>query len=140
MNSLPTINNTLEIITHPEVEIDAGLLESLKTLHQEENQVIVHVHLKVEDPPLGIRIWPNTLLIPHQGGGKPKMIQAIGISKAPQWQYVNQKNHVFTLIFEGLTKECQVFDLVEDVPVPDPFVFYGITRNQTDVYHLSMIS
>lgn len=136
--TISSIANTIEIITQPELELDAGLLESLKTLHQAENQVIVHVHLKINDPPLGIRIWPNTLLIPFGGCSPAKMIQCIGISKAPQWMYIFQKSCVFTLIFEGLSKDCQVFDLIEDIYLPYPFEFHGIVRNQTDVYHLSM--
>jgi hypothetical protein len=130
--------DSIEIITRPEVELDAGLLESLKTLHQEENQVIVHVHLKIRIPPMRIRIWPNTLLIPHEGGPSAKMIQCIGISKAPQWMHIFERSCVFTLIFEGLTKDCLVFDLVEDIPSPNRFQYMGIVRNQTDVYHLSM--
>lgn len=139
MRAVLPVKNTLEIITRPEVELDAGLLESLKTLHQEENQVIVHVHLRINHPPSGIRIWPTTYLIPREGGTSAKMIQCIGISWAPQWMYIFEKSCVFTLIFEGLSKDCQVFDLVEDIPLSDPFEFYGIVRNQTDVYHLSMI-
>lgn len=138
MRAVLPVKNTLEIITRPEVELDADLLESLKTLHQEENQVIVHVHLRIKYPPSRIRIWPTTFLIPREGGTSAKMIQCIGISRAPQWMYIFEKSCVFTLIFEGLSKDCQVFDLVEDIPLPDPFEFYGIVRNQTDVYHLSM--
>lgn len=131
-------SNSIEIITQPEVELDAGILESLKTLHQEENQVIVHVHLKIKYPPTRIRIWPNTLLIPQKGGASAKMIQSIGISKAPQWMFINKKTCVFTLIFEGLAKDCQVFDLVEDIPSPNRFQYMGIVRNQSDAYHLAM--
>lgn len=138
MKDYQFIRNTVEIITKPEVVLDPGLLESLKTLHQEENQVIVHVHLRVSYPSFLIRIWPNTLLIPHEGGRSSKMIQSIGISQAPQWMQIFQKSCVFTLIFEGLEKGCQVFDLLEDIPLPDPFEYRGIPRNQTDVYHLSM--
>jgi hypothetical protein len=129
----------MEILTQPEVELDAGLLESLKTLQQEENQVILHIHMKIPDPPIGIRIWPNTVLIPHEGGAKAKMIQSIGISRAPQWMFVPRKSHVFTLIFEGLTKDCHVFDFVEEIPSPGRFQYLGISRNQSDVYHLSML-
>ena len=139
MEKVLLVENTLEIITRPEVVLDAGLLESLQTLHQEENQVIVHVHLKIRFQPLGIRIWPNTLLIPCGGGSSAKMIQSIGISKAPQWMSINKNTCVFTLIFEGLTKDCQVFDLVEDIPSPNRFQYMGIVRNQTDAYHLAMI-
>jgi hypothetical protein len=140
MSEISPVKNTLEIITRPEVALDADLLESLKTLHQEENQVIVHVHMKIGSPPIGIRIWPNTLLIPHEGGESSKMIQSIGISKAPQWMFVFRKSCVFSLIFEALPKGCQVFDLLEDIPLPDPFEYRGIVRNQTDVYHLSMMA
>jgi hypothetical protein len=107
-------------------------------MHQEENQVIVHVHLRVKQPSLGIRIWPNTYLIPHEGGSSAKMIQSIGISTAPQWTFIFERSCLFTLIFEALSKDCVIFDLIEDIPLPDPFEFHGIVRNQTDVYHLSM--
>lgn len=129
MKEILPVENTLEFITRPEVELDVDLLESLKTLHQEENQVIVHFHLKISNPPSGIRIWPTAYLIPREGGNSAKMIQCIAISWAPQWMYIFEKTCVFTLIFEGLSKDYQVFDLVEDILLPGPFEFYGIVRN-----------
>ena len=130
--------DSTEIITQPEVQLDPELLASLKTRELEETQVIVHVHMKIKEPPVRIRIWPNTYLIPHEGGSDAKLIQALGISFAPQWNLLFNQNHVFTLIFEALPKDCQAFDLVEDIPLPQPFIHFGINRNRTDVYHLAM--
>ena len=41
----------------------------------------------------------------------------------------------FTLVFEGLSKLCKSFYLLEDIP--ESYAFYPgkIMRNQTDVYY-----
>jgi hypothetical protein len=138
LKNYQNIKDSIEIIMLPEVELDVKLLTSLKTHELEESQVIVHAHMKIKEPPVRIRIWPNTFLIPNEEGSDAKLIQAIGISFAPEWQLFLNRNHVFTLIFEGLPKDCQTFDLVEDIPLPQSFIHFGINRNRTDVYHLAM--
>lgn len=80
------------------------------------------------------RIWPSTYLVEKGTGHKAKLLTAFNISFAPQWTYNDGKG--FTLIFEGLSKECAVFDLVEMIPFEGGFEFRDILRNNNDVYHL----
>lgn len=82
------------------------------------------------------RIWPSTYLVEKGTGHKAKLLTAFNISFAPQWTYNDGKG--FTLIFEGLSKECAVFDLVEMIPFEGGFEFRDILRNNNDVYHLDL--
>jgi hypothetical protein len=84
--------------------------------------------------PVVIRIWPTTYLIQDDGNRK-KLLQGYNITPFPEWKLV-KSGHRFTLIFEGLDKECRVFDLLEDIPEPGAFRFEHIERNKTDVYRL----
>lgn len=128
----------MEIIVQPKIEIEEALLVAAQDRTQEENQVIIHFQVSVQNPPLGIRIWKSTYLIPHSGNEKAALLHVDGISKAPRWTGIMGNHHSFTLIFEGLPKDCSSFDLVEDIPSPYRLTYMGITRNQTDVYNLIM--
>jgi hypothetical protein len=127
----------MEIITLPRYKIEEELLESAKTRTLEENQVIIHVQIFDDESPTGIRLWPSTFLIDREGGHRAKLLYMEGISAAPHWTYMREK-HSFTLVFEGLPKDCNVFDLIEDIPTSFRFEYLGISRNSSDVYHLSM--
>ncbi|WP_154859435.1 hypothetical protein [Cyclobacterium xiamenense] len=126
----------MEPLIEPSVELDQALLEGAKTRTREENQVIVHCYLSVPYPPVGVRIWPVTSLVPQGGGVEAKLLHVEGITKSPEWTYVRGEHHLFTLIFEGLPKDCLVFDLVEKISSPNRFHYEGIARNQSDVYKL----
>lgn len=128
-----------EITTYPKVEIEEELMNAVLRSIEEEKQVIVHIQLLATEWPMGIRIWPSTFLIPQGGGHKAKLQHLLGISMAPTWTYMSGDSHSFTLIFEGLPKDCQVFDLIEDIDSPGRFAFLGIVRNQSDVYHINSI-
>lgn len=82
------------------------------------------------------RVWPSTYLIEKGTGRKAKLITAFNISFAPQWTYNDGKG--FTLIFEGLSKECAVFDLIEMIPQAGGFEVRDIIRNSMDVYHVDL--
>jgi hypothetical protein len=127
----------MEIITTPRYKIEEELLESAKIRIEEERQVIVHVQAIDNEGPTKIRLWPSTYLIDRTGGHRAKLLSMEGISAAPQWTFMSKK-HSFTLVFEGLPKDCQVFDLIEDIPSYFRFQHLGISRNSTDVYHLTM--
>lgn len=105
-----------------------------KTLEDAERQTVVHCHY---DAQMAVRVWPSTFLVELESGRRAKLITAFNISFAPEWTYGNSEP-VFTLIFEGLSEGCAVFDLVEDIPLPEPFIVKGIVRNQTDVYTISI--
>lgn len=107
-------------------------LTEVKTLQSEERQTIVHCSCG-ED--YAYRVWPSTFLIEHGTGRRARLITAFNISFAPQWTLNDGKG--FTLIFEGLSKECAVFDLKEVIPQEGGFEVLGIARNKTDVYQVS---
>src|SRR6218665_1873247 len=102
-------------------------LTEVKTLQSEERQTIVHCSCG-ED--YAYRVWPSTFLIEHGTGKRASLITAFNISFAPQWTLNDGKG--FTLIFEGLSRECAVFDLKEIIPQEGGFEVLGIARNKTD--------
>lgn len=116
----------IEIKEKPAVETE------VKTLESEERQTIVHCTCGDD---YAYRIWPSTFLIEHDTGRQARLITAFNISFAPQWTLNDGKG--FTLIFEGLSKGCSVFDLKEIIPQEGGFEINGIARNKTDVYQVS---
>lgn len=104
----------------------------------EEKVTIVHCtyHFPAAFGEAPIRIWPTTFLVQEDGKQK-KLLQAYNISSFPVWKLV-KPGHRFTLIFEGLDKDCKVFDLLEDIPEPGGFRFSNIERNSIDVYLLNI--
>lgn len=96
----------------------------------EEGQTIVHCICGQE---AAYRIWPSTYLIEYGSNKKSKLITAFNISFVPSWTLKN-KGDKFTLLFEGLSKDCAVFDLIEMIPQDGGFEVKSIVRNQTDVY------
>src|ERR1700752_4476577 len=93
-----------------------------KTQPTTERPTIVHC---TYNPDAAVRIWPTTYLIEKERGRKAKLITMFNISFAPEWTY-GKVNPKFTLVFEGLSKECTMFDLEEQIPLPDPFVVRNI--------------
>jgi hypothetical protein len=104
-----------------------------KTLESEERQTIIHC---TYNPINAVRIWPSTFLIEKESGKRVKLITAFNISFAPEWTFAYNGNNKFTLVFEGLSKGCTMFDLMEIIPLPDPFVVRNIARTNSDVYNL----
>ena len=99
----------------------------------EERSTVVHCTVNgYPFWPTGIRIWPTTFLI-QENGKRKKLLQAYNITPYPDWKWVFH-GHVFTLVFEGLDKDCLLFDLLEDIPQPGGFCIENIERNKQDVY------
>ena len=101
---------------------------------EEENQTIVHC---ICGQDAAYRIWASTFLIQHNTVNKSKLITAYNISLYPNWTLKN-KGEKFTLIFEGLSKNCIVFDLKEIIPQEGGFEVNSIVRNSTDVYTVNI--
>ena len=114
-------------IFKPEINFD------IKTFESVEQTTIVHcvVHYFTQ-----VRIWPSTFLV-QEDGKRKKLLHAFNISAYPQWKYIHA-GHEFTLVFEGLDKNCNLFSLFEDIPEPGGFHIQNIKRNRTDVYHLDI--
>jgi len=119
-------------IAKPQVEIDAALKELIQ--HQIERCTIVHCRFYTQFP-TGVRIWPTTFLI-EDSNRKVKLLKAFNISLMPHWtqHFIFDDFIRFTLVFEGLSKPCRSFHLLEDIS--EPFAFYSkeIFRNNSDVY------
>ncbi len=113
---------------------EAALAEEVKTLQSEERQTIVHCVCSTEGAE-AYRIWPSTFLIEHGSTRQAKLLQAYNISLAPTWTLNDGRG--FTLIFEGLSKNCTTFDLREIIPQDGGFEVFNIERNKTDVYSVS---
>ncbi len=127
------------IITKPDVSIDANTLLQLRTITQEESQVVVHCSYTSAGFMDLIRIWPTTYLIDQGSSHKSKLVHAENVSIAPIWTRLEYgQTRVFTLIFSGLPKSCTVFDFIESVPEPNGFEIRNIQRNAADVYFVEV--
>ena len=121
------------------VEIDPGLTASLKTETEPESQVIVHLSNTARMYFWKIRIWRSTYLICKETEHKSKLLHAENISVFPEWTPIPYGETLhFTLIFEGLPRDCRVFTLHEQIPESGGFLFENIARNNTDVYYISI--
>jgi len=104
-----------------------------QVLADEERQTIVHCNC---GDVYAYRVWPSTYLIETESGKKAKLLHAFNISLAPLWTENNGKG--FALVFEGLSKGCRSFDLIEIIPEPGGFEVKGIARNNSDVYSVNL--
>lgn len=132
------VDHQPEIITLPDVKIDEEVITKAKEALQVERQVIVHVTIKSTYTWWQVRIWPSTFLVPHGPGLESKLLHAENIPFFPQWLHVFGNTHRFTLVFEGLPEDCEVFDLIERIPQEGGFEYFGIRRNRSDVYHIAL--
>jgi hypothetical protein len=112
-----------ETITKIQEEVET------ETMVAEEGQTIVHCICGME---AAYRIWPTTYLI-ESSGKRAKLVTAFNVSFYPYWTLKNA-GQKFTLIFEGLSKDCIIFDLKEEIPQEGGFFVKGIMRNKSDVY------
>ncbi len=131
---------TLSTHTTPGTRIRSSVRKKLKEQTQEEKQVIVHCHYTCTNPyGMYIRIWPSTYLIARDVAHRSELVHAENIPLAPEWMAVPPgAKSQFTLIFSGLPKDCQRFDLAEIIPQEGGFFVADIERNEMDVYEVEM--
>lgn len=123
----------------PTVKIDQEAVTEILSQIQEENTVIVHC---TYNSILGgsIRIWKSTFLVAKPSGERSRLLHAENITFAPVWTPTPAgKRFRFTLIFSGLPKDCEYFDLLEDIPESGGFFIQNIKRNPQDVYNVILI-
>lgn len=118
--------STPEIITQEATAVE--------TMVAEENQTIVHCICAAD---AAYRIWPTTFLTEHGTGRRAKLITAFNITFYPYWTLKNA-GQKFTLIFEGLSRNCVMFDLKEEIPQEGGFEVKSIARNNSDVYTVTI--
>ncbi|MEO5890059.1 MAG: hypothetical protein ABIQ31_07390, partial [Ferruginibacter sp.] len=114
------------------VEIDEAVKELVD--QQTEECTIVHCRYFTNEP-TGVRVWPSTFLVEDKGH-RCKLIKNFNISIMPEWTYHFIANRFirFTLVFEALSRECQYFHLLEDIPQPYGFYSNMVTKNNSGVY------
>lgn len=123
-----------------EVEISEDLRKKLrhKVERQNESQVVLHCRMHFDSSFTLVRIWPSTILLPKVGGPVAKLQHAINIPMYPTWLKVSPSPYLFTLIFEGLPKDCDAFDFIEHIPEEGGFICRDILRNASDVYYIDL--
>ncbi len=134
----------MSTIQTPEAPIVKPLIDKetlVQLLHDEltESQVIVHCSYRPFHNHDKIRIWKSTYLFDNNSDHKSNFVSSENISLYPNWTWVEaNKTHIFTLIFTGLPKSCESFDLIESIPEPGGFEVRNIRRNKSDVYYLKL--
>lgn len=119
--------------------IDLDTLFALRPDLRDEAYMYLHCHVPVSGWQLLIRVWTTTFLVDSTGNAKSGLIHAENITYAPLWTLVPENQaYSFLLIFGGLPKTCRVFDLVEEIGEPGGFYVPGISRNERDVYHVTI--
>lgn len=120
----------------PTIKIDEEIKQHLDT--EEQRTTIVHCRIYSPFPTLA-RVWKTTFLVEEEGR-KVSLIKAFNISMAPDWTwFVSNHGFInFTLLFEGLSKGCTLFQLLEIIDEPGGFFSEKITRNKTDVYQTEL--
>ena len=121
---------------HPLIQIDEAIIESVDA--EEQRSTIVHCRLYSPLPTLA-RIWNSTFLFEEDGRRVP-LVKAFNIAMAPDWTWFVAKDGFvcFTLLFEGLGRQCQRFRLAEIIDEPGGFYSGEIPRNTTDVYQVEL--
>ena len=123
----------------PSVKLDEKLKDELLAQIQEESMAVVHCSYTAEFE-VGIRIWNSTVLIDQGSGSRSRMLHAFNITIAPMWMLLEAGTTArFTLTFSPLPKTCEVFTLFEDIPEDGGFLIKDIKRNESDVYHVSIV-
>lgn len=116
------------------------LLASLQPKAEEEKQVIVHCCFPATFQ-IGtlIRVWKSICLIDETTQHKSSLIHSENISIFPYWTMVSPfHDYWFTLVFQGLPKECNTFDLKEIIPEDGGFFVPNIPRNNSDIYKVKL--
>lgn len=123
--------------TRPLVDIE--VLSAIAPSTLEDSFVYVHCYFTNTYKDMLIRIWSTTYLIDKGSGNRSRLIHAENISMAPAWTKIpDGQVYSFLLVFEGLPKSCQNFDLIEEIPQPGGFEVRSIVRNESDVYHIDI--
>ena len=124
------LNSMLKITT-----INSSIFKNRST---SESQVTVKFMIAPFSADL-IRIWKSTYIKPNNSDEVYKLIDKFNIAFPPKWTKIDVcKITWFTLVFEGLPKNCKSFDLIEDALEGGGFHFKNIKRNSSDVYTLEI--
>jgi len=142
LESNQPLQEVSEIPTKKDTTIEITFLKSKKPLEKIKEESQVTIHFKYTGSMWGnkIRIWKSTFLHAKGSSHRSSLLHVENISVHPTWTHVSAGETInFTLIFSGLPKDCEYFDLIEDIPEPGGFIINDIKRNNSDVYHFTML-
>ena len=142
LESNQPLQEVSEIPTKKDTTIEITFLKSKKPLEKIKEESQVTIHFKYTGSMWGdkIRIWKSTFLHAKGSSHRSSLVHVENISVHPTWTHVSAGETInFTLIFSGLPKDCEYFDLIEDIPEPGGFIIKEIKRNNSDVYHFTML-
>jgi hypothetical protein len=129
-----------EVPVRAKPEVDMDVLASIHPELMDDSYVYVHCHFQNHEHEVFIRIWSTTFLIDSVSSARSQLIHAENITLAPQWTMIpGRQRYTFLLIFSGLPKSCQQFDLLEEIAQPGGFHVKNISRNEKDVYHVDLV-
>jgi hypothetical protein len=124
--------------TKIETAINAKAKRQLLNKTSTEAQTVIHGSYKGDFSNDKCRICKPVYLVDSDSLIKSKLVYADGIEFYPKWNNVaDGETKYFTLVFEGLPKECKAFDFIEsEIEWEQPFIEEDIPRNSTDVYYV----
>ncbi|MEY3399033.1 MAG: hypothetical protein RL220_1627 [Bacteroidota bacterium] len=126
-------------MTRAALETSTDELIQTATALDEKGYVYLHLSFRATDIGEGIRIWKSTVLCDKNSSHESKLVHAFNIPFPPEWLFLEPGQiHQFLLIFEGLPKGCNTFDMIERIPESGGFELRGIHRNKSDVYRLRL--
>ena len=125
----------------PDIVVTEKIKEEIKELSTYEKQTTLHCSLLTVFP-CNLRIHPTTYLIENNGDVR-NLISSQNICFAPDWKPGNffEGFMSFTLVFEGLGKDCTSFYLKEfSTDNSEDILFKSdvIIRNNSDVYKVEI--
>jgi hypothetical protein len=141
-NPSPVLGRPAKIVELPVVKpaIETDVLTSIDPKTLEDSHVYVHCYADDPEDEMLIRIWKTTFLIDRASGAKAGLVHAENITIAPLWTMIpGGSPYRFLLIFSSLPKSCSQFDFVEEISQPGGFFFTNISRNERDVYHITIL-
>lgn len=126
-------------VNQPEINIDKATKQELCNEVSEESQVIVHCCYTELCKKARISVEKSTFLYAKNSYHKSRMIFCENIPWIPASIGVDLGETInFTLIFKGLPKHCEEFDLIEKTLNPGAFIVTNIKRNNSDVYLIDL--
>lgn len=119
--------------------VDPESLVDFVVSSEEQGQMVVHVFCPPAPDFYAIRIWKTTFLMARGAEVRSKLLHAENITMAPYWtEIAPHQPWTFSLFFERLPRDVNVFDLAEIIPQPGGFYYPNIVRNQSDVYTIRL--
>lgn len=117
----------------PTIEIAPEIKNALSELSKVNSQVIIHCSINL-DKNAFVFLKKNTYLKANDGEHISQLVYYENISIDPVRTSFEKGMCNFSLVFEGLPKDCKSFDLIEETQELCPFTKLNNKRNTSDVY------